>query len=65
MKQKNTTDLPTEFSSIMEICADSNMSVQNAKRMLRRALRIMATEMPARYCKNTAKYPILITQDYS
>jgi len=65
MNQKNTIDLPTEFSFIMGFFNEESMSPLKAKRLLRKSLRFMATNLPELYCENTTKYPVLIAEDFS
>jgi len=64
MNQKNTVDLPPEFGAMLALCIDTNMSVQSAKRLLRRSLRVI-NDTPGLYCEHTVKYSTLITKDYS
>jgi len=65
MSHKNTHDMPLEVAQTMNLCSDVDISAGTARRMLRRGIRIMASEMPVKYFETKAKYPVLFTKDYS
>ncbi len=57
--------MPLEVAQTMKLCNHTNMTTGTARRMLRRGIRIMASEMPVKYFETKAKYPVLFTKDFS